>query len=68
LNNKSRRSLTINFVITTTLAVIFGTGMTSTNSVWGANIDCPNVPNTNNCNGTDGDDRMAGTANEDNMN
>ena len=55
-------------MIATTLAVIFGTAMTTTNSVWAANIDCPNVQNTNNCNGTNNDDRMAGTANEDNMN
>jgi len=34
LNNSRRRSLTINFVIATTLAIIFGTAMANTNRVW----------------------------------
>jgi len=55
-------------VIATTLTLIFGTAMTSTNSVWAANIDCPNRSTGDiNCFGTQGDDRMAGTANEDSM-
>jgi Ca2+-binding RTX toxin-like protein len=70
--NIRRRSLTINFVISTTLAVIFGTAMTTTNSVWAATINCPNqppVPPFNiNCIGTDDPDNMLGTANQDVMN
>ena len=62
LLNNTIRKLTINFVIATTLAVIFGTAMTSTNSVWAEPpIHCPTVAGTNQCNGTDEADKMIGT-------
>jgi len=53
-------------VIATTLAVIFGTAMTGTNSVWTEPpIHCPTVAGTNQCNGqcngTDEADKMIGT-------
>ena len=65
MNNK--RSLTINFVIATTLAVIFGTAMTNTNTVWAATIHCPTVPGTNQCVGTSFPDDMLGTSKDDEM-
>jgi Ca2+-binding RTX toxin-like protein len=66
------RRLKINISIIATLAVIFGTAMTSTNSAWAATINCPNVPPPNppgtaNCVGTDNPDTILGTANEDFM-
>ena len=59
-------------MIATTLAVIFGTAMTSTssNNAWAANIDCPNqVPSGDiqNCIGTIGPDNMQGTSKPDSM-
>jgi Ca2+-binding RTX toxin-like protein len=66
-----KRRLTLNFTIIATLAVIFGTAMTTTNSVWAATINCPNrVPtpgNGGNCFGTFESDRMLGTADVDIM-
>ena len=64
--NKQR--LRINFVIATTLAVIFGTAMTTTNSAWAATIHCPTVPGTNQCVGTSFPDDMLGTSKDDEMN
>ena len=67
--NNITRKLTVNFVIATTLAVIFGTAMTSINRVWAEPpIHCPTVAGTNQCNGTDGADKMLGTNEEDVMN
>ena len=69
LLNNTKRSLIINFVISTTLAVIFGTAMTSTNnSAWAADITCtrgPVIPNQ--CTGTQDPDNMKGTSEADEM-
>jgi Ca2+-binding RTX toxin-like protein len=54
-------------VIATTLAVIFGTTMTNTNTVWAATIHCPTVPGTNQCFGTSFPDDMLGTSKDDEM-
>jgi Ca2+-binding RTX toxin-like protein len=65
LNNK--RSLTINIVISTTLAIIFGITMTGTNnSVWAATIHCPNPPDDR-CEGTEEGDVILGTSKEDSI-
>ena len=68
--NSRRRRLNV-IVLSTTLAVIFGTGMTSTNSVWAATIHCPNSavvpPFFVNCLGTDNNDNMIGTTESDSM-
>ena len=64
--NNRRRRLTINFVISTTLAVIFGTAMTNTNNVWAATIHCPNS-GLNGCLGTNDADNMIGTSKDDSM-
>ena len=66
MNNKK---LSLNFTIIATLAVIFGTAMTSTNSVWAAPpIQCPNVLlpvpfGDPTCIGTEESDNMQGNAN-----
>lgn len=66
MNNK--RSLTINFVTSTTLAVIFGTAMTTTNSAWAADITCPRGSTPSNpCLGTNDPDNMQGTSEADVM-
>jgi hypothetical protein len=58
----------VNLVISTTLTVIFGTAVASTNSVWAAPpIHCPNVPGTNRCNETNEADKTLGTSDEDIM-
>ena len=51
-------------MIATTLAVIFGTAMTSTNSVWAADITCTRGVQ---CIGTDEPDNMKGTSEADDM-
>ena len=57
--NNTRRNITINFVISTTLAVIFGTAITTTNMAWADNINCTSGVT---CNGTSRDDTMSGSA------
>jgi Ca2+-binding RTX toxin-like protein len=61
----NKRTLSVNYMIIATLAVTFGTAMTTTNSVWAATINCPNAVGFFNCNGTNDPDTMLGTANED---
>ena len=64
----NRQRLMTNLAITAILAVIFGTAMTTTNSVWAAKISCPTEPNTNICNGTNDDDKIDGASHRDFMN
>jgi Ca2+-binding RTX toxin-like protein len=60
--------LTLNFVIATTLVVVFGTAMANINSVWAAPpIHCPPSTLTNPCVGTPQGDKMLGTADDDVM-
>jgi Ca2+-binding RTX toxin-like protein len=68
LLNKQR--LTLNLTITATLAIISATAMTTTNNVWAADINCPNLPpidNFLNCEGTEDPDNMQGTSKPDFM-
>jgi Ca2+-binding RTX toxin-like protein len=67
--NKQR--LTINFTITATLSVIFGTALTTTNTAWADNISCPNAPPVYNfkvCLGMNDSDNKIGTASGDHGN
>jgi Ca2+-binding RTX toxin-like protein len=67
--NKQR--LTINVTITATLAIIFGTALTTTNRAWADNISCPNAPPVYNfkvCLGTNDSDNKIGNASGDHAN
>ena len=66
--NKQR--LKTNSAITATLAVIFGTALTTTNMAWAADISCPNgLPFQDFvvCSGTSDPDKMQGTSKKDFM-